>query len=151
MTEAKVFQYQSPLARKMAVPGGKSIDAALNAAEGALETHREAVMHALELILADLEAACARRAGEAIYERAAALLDMAGFFDLGHLHPAMFSLCEISSHMADGGWDWPSVEVHLRAIRMILANGCRQTDDATLLLEGLASIRERVMRHAVRT
>jgi hypothetical protein len=148
VTAAKIFQYKSNLARKMAVPGGKSVDDALNAAEGALETHREAAMQSLGVILTGLDAICARRAQGEVYEQAAALLDMAGFFDTGPLHPAVFSLCEISDRMSDGAWDWPSVEVHLRAIRMILASGCRESENARVILEGLASIRQRFARRS---
>jgi hypothetical protein len=48
--------------------------------------------------------------------------------------------------MGEGVWDWPSVEVHLRAIRMILANGCRESENTPVLLDGLASVRQRVVR-----
>ncbi len=144
MTPTKTFRYKSSLASKMAVPGGKSIDDALRAAETALETHRDAAMQSLKAILTDLDAISARRARSEVYERASALLDMAGFFDTGPLHPAVFSLCEISVGMGEGAGDWPSVEVHLRAIRMILAGDCRASEDTRLLLEGLTAVRQRL-------
>ena len=144
MTQAKVFTYRSNLARKMGAPGGKSIDEALNAAEGALENHRDAAMKSLGAILTGLDAICARRAQGEVYEHAAALLDLAGFFDTGPLHPTVFSLCEISDCMTEDAWDWASVEVHLRAIRMILASGCRDSEDARVMLEGLTAIRQRL-------
>lgn len=146
MSEARTFRYKSNLARKMAEPGGKLIDDALNAAESGLESHREAAMQSLGVMLTDLDATCARRAQGEVYGQAAALLDMAGFFDTGPLYQAVFSLCEISDSMAEGMWDWPSVEVHLRAIRMILASDCRVSENATVLLEGLAAVRQRWVR-----
>jgi hypothetical protein len=144
VTQTKTFRYKSSLASKMAVPGGKSVGDALRAAEGALETHRDAAMQSLDGILTDLDAVCARRARSEVYERASALLDMAGFFDTGPLHPAVFSLCEISGGMDETVWDWPSVEVHLRAIRVILAADCRPSENTRLLLEGLTAVRQRL-------
>ncbi len=147
MTEAKVFKYRTNLARKMSAPGGRSVDDALTAAETALSHHRDAAMEALGVMVTRLEAACAARQRTEIYDQAAALLDLAGFFDTGPLHPAVFSLCEISDR--GSAWDWPSVEVHVRAIRRILGGGCRQSDETALLLDGLVSVRARLQKHAV--
>ena len=141
MTQTKTFRYKSSLASKMAVPGGKSVGDALRAAEGALETHRDAAMQSLNAILTDLDAVCARRARSEVYERASALLDMAGFFDTGPLYAAAFSLCETSDRMtAAGCWQWPSVHVHVRALQLILASDCRPDEASRILLEGLASV-----------
>lgn len=146
MSDVKIFKYKSNLARKMAVPGGRSVEAALAAADGALETHRDAAMGLLDRNLSDLEALCAERAEGRVYEIAGALLDLAGFFDLGAFHRAVFSLCEISDHMGTTGrWDWPSIDVHVRALRAILADDCRDTTGAAAVLEGLAAIRERAL------
>ncbi|NJC39811.1 hypothetical protein GGQ87_000069 [Brevundimonas alba] len=146
MTEAKVFKYRTNLARKMSAPGGRSVEEALGAADSALAHHRDAAMEALGVILSRLEEACAARRQAEIYDGAAALLDLAGFFDTGPLHPAAFSLCEISDR--GSVWDWPSVEVHVRAIRRILGGGCRETDETALLLDGLVSVRARLQNRS---
>ncbi len=148
MTEAKIFKHRSSLAKKMAVPGGKAIDDALQAAETALETHREAAMHSLHATLTRLDGLCAARDRKQVYVEAAALLDMAGFFETGPLHTAVFSLCEISDPDGNHAWDWPSVQVHLSAIRMILSDNCRATESSQILLEGLASVRQRSLQKA---
>lgn len=129
----------------MAVPGGKPISVALQAAEAGLETHRDSAMQTLDAMLTELEDRCAARDRDQIYVQAAALLDMAGFFETGPLHPAAFSLCEISDPAGGRRWDWPSVEVHLRALRFILSDGCRPTESSRVLLEGLASVRRQSM------
>lgn len=142
---AETFKYKSSLARKMSAPGGRSVDQALAAADGALADHRAAAMETLGSLLGDLEATCAARRGDEVYAQAAALLDMAGFFETGPLHPAIFSLCEIASWMsAATSWDWPSVGVHVRAIQMVLKNDCRDTEETRLILEGLVAVRQRV-------
>lgn len=148
MNNAKTFKYTTNLARKMASPGGRSVSEAIARAEGGLESHREAAMASLERILAGLEAACAARGtviDAGLYDQAAALLDMAGFFDTGPLYRAAFSLCDVSDRMIERGvWDWPSIEVHVRALRLILGDGCRESEDARVLLEGLAAVSKRL-------
>lgn len=117
---------------------------AARAAEVGLNSHREEGMRSLSAILARLEAACAGRhegAEAEVYELASAFTDMAGFFDTGPLYAAAFSLCETSDRMIAGGcWQWPSVDVHVRAMRLILAAGCESTETSRVLLEGLTSI-----------
>lgn len=144
MSDVKIFKYKTNLARKMSAPGGCTVDEALSAAEGAIEGHREAAMEALDRMLVELEAACAARTAERIYDLAASLLDMAGFFDTGPFHQAVFSLCEVSDRMAEA-WDWPTVEVHVRALRLILREDCRESANSIVLLEGLAAIRRRAL------
>lgn len=147
MSDVKIFKYKTNLARKMSLPGGRTVEEALNAADGAVEGHREAAMQALDQTLAELEAACAARAQARIYELAAALLDMAGFFDTGPFHQAVFSLCEVSDRMTTA-WDWASIEVHVHALRLILREACRESANSIVLLEGLTAVRRRVLAAA---
>lgn len=134
----------------MASPGGRSVDEALRAADSALESHREGAMRSLGAILADLEATCVERRQADVYPQAAALLDLSGFFATGPLHPAVFSLCEISDGRSEtGGWDWPSIDVHVRAIRRILNDGCGDTEEARVVLEGLSAVRRRLQDKSI--
>jgi hypothetical protein len=144
VTVARSLAAQSTLARKMARPGGRTMGEAVQAAEAGVDSHRDECMRSLSVILAELEEICAARApdaGDRVYERASAFADMAGFFDTGPLYAAAFSLCETSDRMSAGGcWRWPPIEVHVRAIRLIFAAGCRFTEASHVLLEGLATI-----------
>lgn len=142
----RIFKHQSSLAKKMALPGGRPVLSVLDAAQAVLETHRAAAMKSLQDNLTSLEQAYAARDRDQIYSRALAMLDIAGFFETGPLHPAAFSLCDISEPAGEHVWDWPSVEVHLRALRFILADDCRSTENSTVILEGLASVRSRPVR-----
>ncbi len=136
------------LARKMAEPGGRTMADAVRAADAGLESHREEGMRSLAETLARLEAACIAKDEEAaalVYDLASAFADMAGFFDTGPLYTAAFSLCEASDRMTVGGcWQWPSVHVHVRTLRLILAADCRTSEESRLLLEGLASVLARL-------
>jgi hypothetical protein len=147
VTDARTFKYRTNLARKMSAPGGRSIADAVARADAGLEQHRTAAMAALVDCVAALEASCeAQSPGSerGVYDRAAALLDMAGFFDTGPLYRAAFSLCELADRLiATGAWNWPSIAVHVRALRLILADDCRETEQAVLILEGLSTILRR--------
>jgi len=144
VTEARTFKYKSNLSKQMSQPGGRSIHDAVRRADAALEGHRESGMLAVTTALGQLEEACRVRDNAAhgeIYEKAAALLDMAGFFDTGPLYGAAYSLCEITDLMlASGAWAWPSVDVHVRALRLILADGCVEGETSAALLAGLRSV-----------
>ena len=144
MTIVRNLGARSALASKMARPGGRTVAEAVQAAEAGLDSHREEGMRSLAVILAQLEAVCAAREQAAetrVYELASAFADMAGFFDTGPLYAAAFSLCETSDRMIAGAcWQWPSVQVHVHALRLILAADCQPTDASRLLLGGLASV-----------
>ena len=135
---------RSSLSRKMAVPGGRTVAEALERAEKGLESHREAGLVTMGLKLAWLEAAVASRAADStgeIYRVAADLLDMAGFFETGPFYEATFSLCDIADRMqAAGSWDWPSTEVHVRSMRLIMADGCRESEPSRTVLKGLLAV-----------
>ena len=144
MIQPRLTKIKSTLAKKMAAHGGLTVAEATSRAEAGLESHREAGMRALAITLGQLETACAMRepgSEPKVYELAAALLDMAGFFETGPLYAAAFSLCEVSDHMlAAQTWDWPSAAVHVRALRLILTDGCQDGESSRLVLEGLATV-----------
>ena len=100
-------------------------------------------------LLIQLEEATARRAEDSqglIYVLAADLLDLAGFFETGPLYRATFSLCDIADRMQiDTVWDWPSVAVHVGAMRLIMADGCQSSATSEAVLQGLDAVRKRIL------
>lgn len=147
MTDVKTFKYRTNLARKMSASGGRSIAEAIDKGESGLEHHRAAAMKGLADRVSALEASCAAQvpgSEPGVYQQTAALLDMAGFFETGPLYKAAFSLCELSDRLIEiNAWNWPSIAVHVRALRLILADECRETEQASLILEGLSTILRR--------
>ena len=144
MSKAITFKYRSRLAQQLAQPGGRTVADAVRRAENGVETHREASMQVVAAILTKLEHASTARepgSGQAIYDLAASLVDLAGFFDTGPLYAAAYSLCELTDAMLAGGiWDWPSVEVHVRALRLILADGCSDGEMSRVIMAGLSAL-----------
>jgi len=150
LSTATTRKIQTPLARKMAVLGGRTVAEALAQAERGVESHRAAGMSTLTATLVRLEQATTARAPGAestIYPLASELLDMAGFFDTGPLYKAAFSLCDIADKMhANDVWDWPSIDVHVRAMRLILTEDCKDSTTAKTVLQGLAAVAQRFAR-----
>lgn len=144
MTDARTLKIKTTLARKMAQPGGRTIADVERRANERLERHRDDVMVSIADIVAELEgvAAAAAPGSEAqVYKLASSLLDSAGFFDTGPLYDAGYSLCDIADRMqTSGAWSWPSVGVHVQALRLILTGDCKTTPTSDALLAGLRSV-----------
>jgi proteasome lid subunit RPN8/RPN11 len=121
---------------------------ALERAEKGLEGHREAGLVTMTRLLGWLEAAVVEKATDSagdVYRVAAQLLDMAGFFETGPFYQATFSLCDIADRMqSTGQWDWPSVAVHVGALRLIMADGCRDSENSRTILKGLEAVAHRL-------
>lgn len=144
MTEARKFKSKSNLAQKLAKPGGRTIADAVRLADCGVEAHRANGMLAVAATLSKLEdlcRICEAGSEQAVYDQSSALLDMAGFFETGPLYSAAYSLCEMADLMlGNGNWDWPSVEVHVRVLRLILVEGFTEGEVSTKLLDGLKAL-----------
>ena len=144
MTEVRTTKIKSSLARQLERPGGRTIADAERLAATGLESHRADIMEDLGRLIGQLETLCAARSDagrDRVYVLAAALVDMAGFFDTGPLYAAGYSLCELSDRMQPPtAFSWPAVEVHVKALRLIHAGGCKAGADSEVLLQGLRSV-----------
>ncbi|MFC7377715.1 chemotaxis protein CheE [Brevundimonas sp. GCM10030266] len=144
MNQVRTTRIVSPLAKQLARPGGRTIADAQRLADAGLQRHRAGVMDDIEGLIGRLEALCAAATPEAqgrIYGLASDLVDLAGFFDTGPLYTAGYSLCDLSERMQTTGvWNWPAVEVHVKALRLIHAGGCREGAESDVLLQGLRSV-----------
>lgn len=148
MTETKKLKIKTSLALKMERPGGRTFHEIVGRADGKLEGHREAVMATIAQRVEALDALCVRQDacdGGAVYGLASQIVDLAGYFDTGPLYEAAYSLCDIADRMLGlGVWRWPPVEVHSRALRLILAEHCRVTRASETLLEGLRAVARKI-------
>lgn len=103
-------------------PGGVSVDVALKRAENAIENYRGRATTSLNETLVKLERIAKARAEpnpDEVYELATFVLDIAGIF-MPDLCRAAHSLCELVHRMkAAGKWDWPAIDVHVSAMRLL--------------------------------
>ncbi|MBN9481187.1 MAG: hypothetical protein J0I52_13175 [Bordetella sp.] len=144
MTEPVITKIRTSLSRQMAQPGGRPMSEAERRADERLGRHKVEVMAEIEAAVAGLESLCAERpaapAAE-IYRLASRVLDLAGFFDTGPLFEAGYSLADVADRMAaTGAWDWPPVQVHVQALRLILKAGCERNAATDHLLAGLKAV-----------
>ena len=139
-----VRRVHTSLQRQMARPGGRLIIEAESRANQALDEQRDHVFTLLTANVDAIEALCATRPHDApdqIYAFASAMVDMAGYLDVPTFFEAAFSLCEIADRMrAADAWSWPSVEVHVRVLRLTLADEGKATPGSERLLEGLRAL-----------
>ena len=146
MSQARTFKVTSNLARQIHEPGGRRVADAQRLAGEALEAHREAAMTAIAATLTGMEKLCdegPEGVGDAVYAQASSIVDLAGYFDTGPLFEAAYSLCEVVDRMNNAQtWGWPAVQVHVQAMRLILAGGCRAGRASETLLAGLRSVTE---------
>lgn len=149
MSEARTYKVKSPLARKLCEPGGRTVQDATRLAVQELGAHREAVMVTIGATLDELDAVAASRSNEAgprVYQLASMIIDLGGYFDIGPLHEATYSLCDVADRMTEAGvWHWPSVLVHLQAMRLILSGGCQFGRTSDTLLAGLRSVSQKTV------
>ena len=144
MTEARTLKIKTTLARQMAQPGGRTLADVERRANERLERHRDDVMTTVAGTITELElvaAAAAAGSEPQVYKLASSLLDTAGFFDTGPLYEAGYSLCDVADRMqTSGAWSWPTVAVHVQAMRLILTGGCQADAASAALLAGLRSV-----------
>ena len=144
MTEARTLKIKTTLARQMAQPGGRTVADVERRANERLERHRDDVMTTVAGTITELElvaAAAAPGSEPQVYKLASSLLDTAGFFDTGPLYEAGYSLCDVADRMqTSGAWSWPTVAVHVQAMRLILTGGCKADATTEALLLGLRSV-----------
>ena len=144
MTEARTLKIKTTLARQMAQPGGRTVADVERRANERLERHRDDVMTTVAGTITELElvvAAATAGSEPQVYRLASSLLDTAGFFDTGPLYEAGYSLCDVADRMqTSGAWSWPTVAVHVQAMRLILTGGCQADAASAALLAGLRSV-----------
>lgn len=81
---------------------------------------------------------------EAGYRAAIGVLDAAGPFERDDLCAAALSLCDLIDGAADGaGFDWRIVQVHARALELMLTLPSTAADQRKRVLDGLADVRAR--------
>lgn len=146
----RIRKVATSLQYKMSRPGGATATELLARAQANLDQQRD---HALGLLAGDvnrLAALCEARApgSEAqVYSLSSALVDVAGLLSIDPFYEAAYSLCETASRMeAAGTWRWPAVEVHVRALSLILLEPAVRSPAAARLLDGLKAVRDHAGR-----
>ncbi len=149
----RYFRKPSRLAAMIDQPGGATVGRLMSQVEANLETLRPEAMAKIEQAIAELEGLTAARSSDQaawladIYHRAGAVLDMAGPFGFDALGKVAFSLCDLADRFgAAGEFDLASLQVHVRAARLLFANPDLSEDGRQEVLRGLDRVLGRVPR-----
>jgi hypothetical protein len=148
MSSTRVFKVENRLAKLARLPGGKSIDEALRAAEQKIESVRIRCERSLLHKADALQTAAQGDRDEGavatlddIYDLSNAIFGVAGTFGYDALAEAACSLCDLVHGFRSGdAVNWSAVDVHVDGIRL-LATG--QTVGAESVLAGLQRVRAR--------
>lgn len=140
----------SRLSKLIDSAGGASVGVALARARRNLAKLEPRSLEAVKANVAELLALTPPAAPEeafpkmeAAYRASAAILDAAGPFERDDLCAAAVSLCELIDGSGDAGFDWRIVQVHARALELMLTLPATAADQRKRVLEGLADVRAR--------
>ena len=127
----KMVRAPNRLAALMAMPGGISAREAIRRSEAAVELLREPGLATIDATLAAIEtrfgAAAPGRDGESfedLYRLCTAIIDSSIFLRGSGLDDAVRVFCDLVDLCSEiGRWDWPAVDVHINALRLLRASG----------------------------
>ncbi len=143
---SEVFKVRSRLAEQIDRPGGMTARLAMERVGRELTQagpkSREVVGETL-VLLEDI--ARTQTAGlDAVYDAAAAVIDVAGLFDERILCDAAYSLCELVDRLrSQEAGDWPAVVVHVEALRLIYSAEPADTLRFRPIVDGLWRVTEK--------
>jgi hypothetical protein len=147
MSKAQVFPVENRLAKLATLPGGRTFDEAVRAADRKVESVRERCLASLNDKAAELNrAAQAAKAGlppcfDELYRVSNAIYGIAGTFDRKGLAEVACSLCDLLQGFSDGEpVIWPAVDVHVDGIRLLTQKGEAVAEP---ILAGLRRVRAR--------
>lgn len=130
MTVVRKFKIPNRLRAALFNGGGKRIDEAVTDADAGLATLVEACLAAVADCIARIESGFGSQVpdrethdkGE-FYRLSAAIIDACAPIEPKALADAARSLCDVLDYAMEAGrWDWPAVDIHIDALRL-LASG----------------------------
>ena len=147
MSKAQIFPVENRLAKLATLPGGRTFDEAVRAADRRVESVRERCLASLtEKASALTMAAHVARASDPpvfddLYRVSNAIYGIAGTFDCKGLAEAASSLCDLLQGFLDGEpTNWPAIDVHVDGIRLLTQKGEAVAEP---ILAGLRRVRAR--------
>ena len=154
MKPVKMVRPPNRLRSAMAAAGGFSAREAIRRSEAAVDTLREPCLAAIDAALAQIEQGFGAAATgrdqqdfEVLYVLATRIIDSSIAVRNSGLDDAARALCDLADLSGEiGRWDWPAVEVHIEALRLLRSAGESMTkEQRRAVVEGLVKVtRKRV-------
>jgi hypothetical protein len=145
----RIFSVPNPLRKCLGRTAGITLDEAVRQAKANIETDREKALAEIDQWLQQVHRLAAsmgegtdRAARDEIYRLSNAIANLAGVFELGPLHKAAYSLCELIDRLDVLQRACPSaVAVHVEGMRALRhVDPVRQQAAAHAILAGLAKV-----------
>lgn len=147
MSKAQIFPVENRLAKLATLPGGRTFDEAVRAADRRVESVRERCLASLAekasalTIAAQLARSSDTPAFDDLYRLSNAIYGVAGTFDRKGLAEAASSLCDLLQGFLDGEPpNWPAIDVHVDGVRLLTHKGEAVAEP---ILAGLRRVRAR--------
>jgi len=151
MSVVRKFKVPNKLAQQMFGRGGKMVKDAIADADAQVAELNEQGLEVLDALLTGMMAAYGPDVAhpdpdlEALYIKATAIIDVAGFLPDSGLAEASISLCDLIDACQEAdAIDWPSVRVHLDALMLLRRQGQNLGPTGReMVLEGLRKVSRR--------
>lgn len=154
MSKVRVFSVPNGLRTKLLESGGLRAEELLRHAEDNLQFMRPRCLNQITDLISQIVetygAGC--RTGDepfaGLYALSAKIIDVSAPVVELEIDRVAFSLCELVDRCeGQGGWDWPSVDVHTDALQLFRLNGGDLPSHARArIFQGLSKLTERLPR-----
>ena len=142
-------RFENRLSKLIKLPGGKTVQEAMDDAESNMESIRDKVLSAMDKkVLQLLDGAASVTADpnpEALtnrYNVANEIFALAGAFGKEQMGEAAYSLCELIDRSREAGkWSDPAFQAHMNALRLMRHDETEEGQEARkVVLTGLQSV-----------
>ena len=147
MSVVKWIRKKSRLSQLVDQPGGMTVRKAMEQAQENLSTIRDDCLTAVVEAVTSLEALVLKTPTDEgawldeVYRLASCVLDSVGPFEMEDVSNAAFSLCDLADRLRSSGRnDQASIQVHVRALRLLLQLPKDAVDGRREVLDGLERV-----------
>lgn len=147
MSEPAFFKVKYKLSEQITREGGMTAAMATERAGREMKALEGQAREAVAATIESLDVLCKEQTAtmDAVYDLATAVLDVAGLYDQRLLCEAAYSLCEGADRLrSQSRVDWPSILVHVNAMKLICAAPPQQHASMKSLVDGLWAVVERL-------
>lgn len=146
MSDAEFIKVKYRLSEQVAKPGGMTAELANERAMRELAALGGDARKAIGATIGRMEEMCkAQEASvDAVYDESTTVLDIAGMFNQRLLCDAAYSLCELTDRLRTvGRHDWPSIGIHVNALRLIWSKDKAVGPEMKTVVDGLWALTDR--------
>jgi len=148
LSDAQFVKVRYKLTEKVAQAGGMTAGMAGERAGRELKAQREEAQRSLGAMLGTLEVMNRERTAQPteVYDAATQMVDIAGLFDMKMFCDAAYSLSELTDRLRNHGrQDWPSIGVHINALRLIWTKDEDASEEVKAMVDGLWALTDRAL------